>query len=208
MLNLLFSVSLDPAQQWLQLIFLLTFLNIFFISKLYLECGLHLHHFLFFKLVTDVFYLFCFNIVFNRKINLLLLSQVNNLFTPSMIVIEFFGLKPQHLIIFTLMLLFHLFYEFKSCGFIIGHVFVPGFWKFTILDSLGIFDVYEFSLLGNSHIVLLTLLFILTPPIKNSPKLITHHIVACFLIFLPHRIHNLQKHHDSVIWQKIDAGFG
>ena len=127
MLHLLLSVPLNSTQKRLELIFLLSFQNLFFFVELYLELGLHGDHFLFFKLSTDVLDLLCLDIVFDREVYLLLLSQVNDLFGPPMVVVEPLGLILQHLVVLTLVLVFHLFHELEGRRLVIGHVFVPSF---------------------------------------------------------------------------------
>ena len=147
-------------------------------------------HFFLLKICTNHFNFFCINVISDFEIYLFLFSQVNDLLGPSMFIIELFSDVLLHVRQFMRMLLFQLFYQVKSSWFVVTHVLVPSLWKLLILQALCIFNVYEFSLLSDSHIMLLSLLFILTPSVENFLKLICHHVVALDFVSFSYFVHD------------------
>ena len=190
MLYLFLAVSLYSTQKCLQLVLLFLTESSFFLSQFYLELNLHFINFFFLKTLTDKFYLFCIHVIFDSEINLLLFSQLDDLLVPSMIIVEFLSLEFVHVFNFLILFGFELFNEIEGSAFIVTHVFVPGIRKFLVLKTLCIFNINQLSLLCNSHVVMLSLLFILTPSIENFLELISHHVITMMLISLPHFIHD------------------
>jgi len=70
---------------------------------------------------------------------------------------------------------------------------------------LGIFDINELSLLSYAHVVVLSLLLVAAPPIKNSFELIGLHVVALGLIPFSHLVHDFEKSYNPLIWQEINS---
>ena len=89
-----------------------------------------------------------------------------------MVVVKSLGLVLEHFVGFTLMFVFHLLDQLEGSCLVVSHIFVPCFRELTVLDSLGVLDVDQLPLLGNPHVVLLTLLLILAPSLKNPAKLV------------------------------------
>lgn len=166
---------------------------------------LHIVHLLFLQGLANQFHFFRVYIVFDRKVDLFLLAKLNDLLVPTMVVVELFSDVTTHFVNFSELFLFELFDQIECSFFIVGHVLVPGISKFVVLESLGVFNVHKFSLLSDSHVVMLSLLLITAPPVENSFELIGHHVVALGLIALSHLVHDFQESYDPLIGQKINA---
>ena len=89
-----------------------------------------------------------------------------------MVVVKPLGLVLEHFVGFTLMFVFHLLDQLEGSCLVVSHILVPSFRELTVLDSLGVFDVDQLPLLGNSHVMLLTLLLVLAPSLKNPAELV------------------------------------
>jgi hypothetical protein len=121
------------------------------------------------------------------------------------IIVKLFGHISPHFVNFIELFIFQLFNQVKSRFLIISHVFVPRVGKLIVLESLSVFDIYKLPLLGNPHVMVLALLLIAAPPVKDSFKFIRHHVISCGLITLPHLIHYFEKSHDPLVGQEVDA---
>ena len=107
-----------------------------------------------------------------------------------MIIVELFGHISAHFLNFMDLLCFQLLHEVVSGALVVLHVFVPGVGKLLILESLGIFYVYQLSLLSNPHIMVLSLLLIGAPTVKHLLEFICHHIIPSTFIPPSHFIHD------------------
>jgi hypothetical protein len=58
-------------------------------------------------------------------------------------------------------------------------------------------------LLSDAHVVVLSLLLIAAPPIKNPFEFIGLHVVALGLVPFSHLVHDFKKGYNSLIWQEI-----
>ena len=155
-----------------------------------MQLFLHIINFFFLQRLAYQLYFLRIHVILNRKINSFLLPQFNDLLVPSMIVIKLFSNHFAHFFQLPKLADFQVFNQVESSCFIISHVSIPGFSKLSILYFLSLFNVYQLSLLSNSHIVTLSLLFVIAPPIKNFLKPIGHHVVTNMFIPFTNFIHD------------------
>lgn len=135
-----------------------------------------------------------------------------------MVVIELVGYILSHLLDLLGLLNFQLLHQIERSLLVVLHVLVPGVGELRVLDPLGVLDVEKLPLLGNLHVMLLSLLLVAAPPIENLLELVGHHIVSHGLVPLSHlvhystgcgqQIHNghlLQKCHDPLVGQEVHS---
>ena len=98
MLYLLFSVPLNSSEKCLQLILLPLTKDSLLFGELDLELLLHVVNFFLFERLADEFDLLGVDVIFDAEVNLLLLSEIDDLLVPSMIVIKLLSHIFPHLI--------------------------------------------------------------------------------------------------------------
>lgn len=172
MFDLLFSVALDALEQGLQteLVLLPQFLHL---SD---QCDLQvlLHHlcFVLLTLADHILDSIGLVVVLDREEDLFLLAHLDEVLRIALLNQE----RLCHLLLIEdqLLLLLHLqlLNQFKSSGLVVSHVLVPRPRKLLELKLLGTFNVHQFLLLGQSHVLLLALL--LSPRELFKPQL--HHL--------------------------------
>ena len=127
--------------------------------------------------MANQFHLLGVYVVLNAKVNFLLLSQLYNLFVPSVVIVKFLSHVLPHLVNFVDLFGFQLLYEVERSLLVVRHVLVPSICELLVLESLGVLDIYEFSLLSYAHIMVLSTLLVLAPSIEDLFILVGHHVV-------------------------------
>ena len=56
--------------------------------------------------------------------------------------------------------------------------------------------------------MVLALLLVAAPPVKDTFKFVCHHVISCGLITLPHLIHDFEESHNPLVGQKVNARLG
>jgi hypothetical protein len=138
---LLLPVSLDAAQQCLKLVLLPLKERSFFLGELLVQLTLHAVDFFLFQFSTDYLYFFSVHVVFDAEVDLLLLPEFNDLFVPSMFVVELLRDEGMHVSNLLLVLGLQLLHQLISSTFIVCHVFIPCFGELLVLESLCIFYI-------------------------------------------------------------------
>ena len=181
MLNLLITVSLDSADQGLNLLIMFLYQNCLFFLYSELEFSLKCSdnfRFLLFYLLLAIMNLL---VIFNANINFLLFLQIYNFLRPFILFIKlnrYWFYESPHL--FSLFLL-ELINQLKGCIFVIAHIFIPCLCKLYILLSLSGLNSYQFPLLGYFHIIFLSFCLLISPILKNYFELISFQIFVIFL---------------------------
>ena len=101
-------------------------------------------------------------IILYREVDLLLLAHLNERFAVTLFSHELssdFLLVEEQLL---LLLVLELLNQFKCSSFVISHILVPSLREFLKLKLLCIFDIEKLLLLGEPHVLILTLLFSFT----------------------------------------------
>ena len=135
---------------------------------------------------SDAFSIF---VIFNCWEYFLLLLKIGNLFGPSVIFIKLLGNWLQQLDKFLSLLFFELIYMHMSCLLVVGHEFIPILCKFKVLYLLGFFNGYKFTMLSNSHVVSLSVLFFSSPASEYIFQITSHQIVLISFVLFAHLIY-------------------
>lgn len=151
---------------------------------------LHLVNFFLFQRLADQLDFLGIDVIFDRKVYLLLLSQIDDLLSPTMVIIKLFSRILKHIVDLHILFDLKLFNQFECCLLIILHVLIPSIGKLLVLHSLSIFNINKLSLLSNPHIMVLPLLLVRAPSIEDLFELVCHHVVPSILIPLSHFVHD------------------
>ena len=199
MKQLLISISLDSFYQILHLdLVFLAHMSVF-LSKLDLNLSLNTGKFLRLLLFNQNPDFFSIDIIFDLKVNFFLFSQVNDLFGPFVVVLEFLSVVLKILVYLVDVLQFKRVNHVEGRLLVVLHVLVPGFREQHILDLLILFDVDEFAMLSNFHVVLLSVCLIQAPSLEHFSVLVGHQIVVILFILSSGIVDQLKESDHSLI---------
>lgn len=166
MLDLFFSVPLNALEEGLEALLLLLSQLLHLLEEGQLEvlvldlCLVHL------LLLDHHPHRLCLVVVFDGKVDLLLLSHLDKVLASALFHDEVFRdlllMKNELLFLLHLQLLDQL----KRCALIVAHVLVPGIAELLELELLCAFNVYELLFLSQAHVLLLSLLLRSTELLK------------------------------------------